>query len=54
LGLPGFQITLIDYGSLVAYMQLKELFQTIIDNSNRNWAMHVIDWLDNKSHDDTA
>jgi hypothetical protein len=23
-----------------------------IDNSNRNWAMHVIDWLEHNHHDD--
>jgi len=22
-----------------------------VDNSNRNWAMHVIDWLENNRHD---
>lgn len=25
-----------------------------VDNSNRNWAMHVIDWLENNRHDHAA
>jgi hypothetical protein len=25
-----------------------------VDNSNRNWAMHVIDWLENNRHNDAA